>query len=63
MTCVLFCEHQDTLLDESNFSLDVYAFVNLQTFSSFLSQIVLQSFFFSKFDFKYFQKIQIGFFN
>ena len=49
MTCLLFCEHLDALLAEKNFSLDLYAFVklrNLLTFSSFLVQVVFQSFFF-----------------
>ena len=48
MTCVLFCEHWDTLSTEKNVSLDLYPFVlqkNLLTFSSFLVQVVFKSFF------------------
>ena len=43
MTCLLFCEHLDTLLAERNFYLDIFAFVilkNLLTFSSFSVQVV-----------------------
>ena len=48
MNCLLFCEHLDALLAEKIFSLDLYAFVklrNLLTFSSFLVQVVIKSFF------------------
>ena len=40
MTCRLFCDHLDTLLAESNFSFDFYAFVilkNVLTFFQFFS--------------------------
>ena len=30
MTCLLFCDHLDTLLDARNFSLDLCAFVILK---------------------------------
>ena len=48
MTCLLFCEHLDTLLTEGKFSLDLYAFgilKNLVTFSSFSVKVVFKSFF------------------
>ena len=49
MTCLLFCEHQDTLLAEGNFSLDLYVFGTLKnfnvTFSSFSVKVVFTSFF------------------
>ena len=52
MTCLLFREHLDTLLIESNFSLDLYVFEilkNLVTFSSFSVKA-----FFHNFSLKYF---------
>ena len=48
MTCLLFCEHLDTLLAEGMFSLDLYVFEilkNLLTFSSFSVKVVFKSFF------------------
>ena len=48
VACLLFCEHLVPLMAEENFSLDLYAFVilrNLLTFSSFLVQVVFESFF------------------
>ena len=32
MTCLLFCEHLDTLLAEKSFSLDLRAFLILMTY-------------------------------
>ena len=49
MTCLLFCEHLDTLLADGNFSLELYAFEilkNLITFSSFSVKVVFKSFLF-----------------
>ena len=43
MTCLLFCEHLDTLLAEKRFFLDLCAFVilkNLLIFSSVLVKVV-----------------------
>ena len=48
MTCLLFCEHLDTLLAEGNFSFDFYVseiLKDLVTFSSFSVKVVLKSFF------------------
>ena len=44
MTCLLFCDHLDTVLAEENVSLDFYVFEmlkNLITFCSFLVKVVL----------------------
>ena len=63
MTCLLFCEHLDTLLSEGNVSLDLYIFEilkNLVTFSSFLVKVVFKSYFFHNFSLKYFFKIHIS---
>ena len=41
MTCLLFCEHLNTLLADGIFSLDLYVFEilkNVETFSSFFSE-------------------------
>ena len=49
MTCLLFCDHLDTLLAEKIFSLDLCASVilkNLLTFSSFSVKFVCKSLFF-----------------
>ena len=48
MTCLLFCEHLDTLLGKGNLSLDLYVFEilkNLITFSSFSVKVAFKSFF------------------
>ena len=48
MTYLLFCQHLNILLAERNCFLDLYDFVILKillTFSSFLVQVVFQSFF------------------
>ena len=53
MTCLLFCEHLDTVLAEGIFSLDLYVFEilkNLVTFSRFSVKVV----FFHNFSLKYF---------
>ena len=57
MTCLLFCEHLDTLLAERNFSLDLYVLEILKnlTFSSFSVKVV-----FHNFSLKYFFKIHIS---
>ena len=58
MTCLLFCEHLDTLLAEGNFSLGLYVFEilkNLVTFSIFSVKVVFKSFF-HNFSLKYFSK-------
>ena len=63
MTCLLFCEHLDTLLIEGNFSLDLYVFEilkNLVTFSSFSVKVVFKSFFFIIFAYSIFFKIHIS---
>ena len=66
MTCLLFCEHLDTLLSERSFSLDLYVFVTLKNLSSyscfFLVQVVFKSFF-SYFAQKYFKKIPLSGFS
>ena len=49
MTCLLFCDHLDTLFAEKNFSLDLCAFIilkNVLTFSRFSVKVVWKSFFF-----------------
>ena len=48
MTCLLFCEHLDTLLAEGNFVLDLFVFEilkNLVTFSSFSVKVVFRAIF------------------
>ena len=62
MTCLLFCEHLDTIVAETKFSLDLYVFEILKklvTFSSFSVKIVFKSYFFHNFSLKYF-KIHIS---
>ena len=49
MTCLLFCEHLDTLFADGNFSLDLYAFEILKKliiFFSFSVKVVFKSFLF-----------------
>ena len=47
MTCLLFCEHLDTLLAEGNFSFDLYVSEILKnlTSSSFSVEVVVKSFY------------------
>ena len=49
MTCILFCEHLDTLLAEKSFSLDSRAFLILKNLLIFsvLVKVARKSLFFS----------------
>ena len=63
MTCLLFCEHLDTLLAEGNFSFDLYVseiLKNLVTFSRFSVKGVFKSFFFIILALSIFFKIHIS---
>ena len=46
MTCLLFCEHVDTLLAEGNFSFNLYVSEILKKISNFSVKVVFKSFFF-----------------
>ena len=62
VTCLLFCEHLDTLLAERIFSFDLYVFEilkNLVTFSRFSVKVVFKSFF-HIFSLKFFFKLHIS---
>ena len=62
MTCLLFCEHLHTILDEGNFSLAFSVFEILKklvTFSSFSVKVVFKSYFFHNFSLKHFSKFTL----